>query len=131
MPVAGSTLRAYQTPTLMAVQAPLGSRPTLKFIEIHIASLSGFPVILTYITITYLCEVCKLKTNYFRVRFVTPILLGNVRFDSTVATVDNMGVLSLNAGVRGIGVHVGGCREVVSEPLVRVSTLFHLANCGR
>lgn len=127
MPVAGSTLRVYRTPTLVAVQAPLGSRPPW----IAIASLSGFPVILTHITITYLREVCKLKTNYFRVRFVTPILLGDVGFDSTVATVDNMSILSLNAGVRGIGVHVGGCREVVSEPLVRVSTLFHLADCGR
>lgn len=126
MPVAGSTLRVYRTPTLVAVQAPLGSRPPW----IAIASLSGFPVILTHITITYLREVCKLKTNYFRVRFVTPILLGDVGFDSTVATVDNMSILSLNAGVRGIGVHVGGCREGVPEPLVRASTLFHLADCG-
>lgn len=90
----------------MAVQAPLGSRPPW----IAIASLSGFPVVLTHITITYLREVCKSKTNYFRVGFVTPILLGDVCFDSTVATVDNVGVLSLNADVRGVGVHVGGCR---------------------
>lgn len=126
MPVAGSTLRVYRTPTLMVVQAPLGSRPPW----IAIASLAGFPVILTYITITYLCEVCKLKTNYFRARFVTPILLGDVCFDSTVATVDNMSILSLDSSGSGIGVHVGGCREGVSEPLVRGATLFHLADCG-
>lgn len=74
------------------------------------ASASGFPVILTYITITYLRGVCKSKNSYFRVGFVTPVLLGDVGFDSTVAAVDNVGVLSLNAGVRGVGVHVGGCR---------------------
>lgn len=95
-----------ETPTLMVVQAPLGSRPPW----IATASLSGFPVVLTYITITYLCGVCKSKTNYFRVGFATPILLGDICFDSTVATVDNMSVLSFNAGVSGIGVHVGGCR---------------------
>lgn len=74
------------------------------------ASLSGFPVVLTHITITYLRGVCKSKTNYFRVGFVTPILLGDVGFDSTVATVDNVGILSFGASVRGVGVHVGGCR---------------------
>lgn len=126
MPVAGSTLRVYRTPTLVAVQAPLGSRPPW----IAIASLSGFPVILTHITITYLCGVRKPKTNYFRVGFVTPALLGDVRFDSTVAAVDNMSILSLDTSGSGIGVHVGGCREGVPEPLVRASTLFHLADCG-
>lgn len=38
------------------------------------------------------------------------ILLGDVCFDSTVATVDNVGVLSFDASVRAVGVHVGGCR---------------------
>ena len=126
MPVAGSTLRVYRTPTLVVVQAPLGSRPPW----IAIASLSGFPVILTYITITYLRGVCKSKNSYFRVGFVTPALLCDICFDSTVATVDNMSILSLNAGVRGVGVHVGGCREVVSEPVGSVTSLFHVSDYG-
>lgn len=90
----------------MVVQAPLGSRPPW----IATASLSGFPVVLTHITITYLRGVCKSKTNYFRMGFTTPLLLGDICFDSTVAAVDNVSVLSLDAGVSGVGVHVGGCR---------------------
>ena len=72
----------------------------------------------------------KSKTNYFRVGFVTSVLLGDVCFDSTVATVDNVGVLSFGAGVRGVGVHVGGCREVVSEPMGSIAALFHVSDYG-
>lgn len=97
---------------------------------IAIASLAGFPAVLTYITITYLRGVCKSKTNYFRVGFVTPVLLGDVCFDSTVATVDNMSILSLDSSGSGIGVHVGGCREVVPEPVGSVATLFHVSDYG-
>lgn len=129
MPVAGSTLRAA-TPTLMVVQAPLGLSPPENFLELVIASTSGFPVVLTHITIQHVRGVCKSKTSYFRVGFVTPVLLGDVCFDSTVATVDNVGVLSLDSSGSGVGVHVGGFCEGVSEPVVGVSAVFHLADCG-